>query len=263
MLLLWSWCPAVSLQPETVTERLFWHFYWLVSCLYLPPRSHSSTAVNRLFSSLQSHTNAKIHLRCESQRNVWAVITLHICGSFFQSSWEFQQSWAISNKFVFSPQMTPGKCHKVARSGPVLLFCRPEVYKNLMHFLKNKNIWHIFILLILLKYRHCECVGKTKTFALQNFQDLSVQEQKTGKGQRYVSNTSVPNGYSFRLDVPHNVGLVLNTEHSIDINLHALTHLGVYWYFNTACYLCQTAPQGFCKKVKFAYQVLPFIKNYI
>lgn len=72
---------------------------------------------------------------------------------------------------------------------------------------------------------------------------------------------SAPKGYSFRLDVPHNVGLVLNTEHRIDINLHVLTHLGVYWYFDTACYLCQTAPQGFCEKAKFAYQVLPFIKN--
>lgn len=117
LLLLWSWCPAVSLQHETVTERLFWHFYWLVSCLYLPPRSHSSTAANRFFCSLQSHTGCKIHLRCESQRNVWAIITLHICGSFFQSSWKFQQSWAVSNKIVFSPQMTPGRCHKVARSG--------------------------------------------------------------------------------------------------------------------------------------------------
>lgn len=88
-----------------------------MSCLYLPPRSHSSKAANRFFCSLQSHTGCKIHLRCESQRNVWAIITLHICGSFFQSSWEFQQSWAISNKIVFFPQTTPGRCHKVARSG--------------------------------------------------------------------------------------------------------------------------------------------------
>lgn len=102
-----------------------WNSYWEIvlafllalSCLYLPSRSHSSTAVNRFFFSLQNHTGCKIHLRCESQRNVWAIITLHICGSFFQTSWEFQQSWAVSNKIVFSPQMTPGRCHRVARSG--------------------------------------------------------------------------------------------------------------------------------------------------
>lgn len=51
-----------------------------------------------------------------------------------------------------------------------------------------------------------------------------------------------------------------NTEHSIDINLHVLTNLRAYEYFETVCYLCQTAPQGFCEKVKFAYQVLPFLK---
>lgn len=143
-----------------------------MACLYLPPRSYSSTAVNRFFCSLQSHTGCKIHLRRESQRNVWAIITLHICGSFFQSSWEFQQSWAIRKKTGFSPQMTSWSCYKVWTPQPALLSRWPEVYDNLMHcFFKKKTFRsqnkthaedscrHVHVLLmfnILLKYRHCE-----------------------------------------------------------------------------------------------------------
>lgn len=143
MLLLQSWCPAVSLQHETVTERLFWHFYWLVPCLYIPPRSHSSTAANRFFCSLQSHTGCKTHLRCESQRNAWVIITLYICGLFFQSSWEFQQSWAVRNKIVFCPQMTPGRCHKVQGLGfpASSLILLTGSLGTLNTFLKNKKFY--------------------------------------------------------------------------------------------------------------------------
>lgn len=102
-----------------------WNSYWKIVLAFLMTcvltTSHQDHTHQQLwtvfFCSLQSHTACKIHLRHESQRNVWAIITLHICGSFFQSSWEFQQSWAISKKTGFSPQMTSWSCHKVARSG--------------------------------------------------------------------------------------------------------------------------------------------------
>lgn len=92
-----------------------WNSYWkivsacLMTCvLPLPPTKIIliNSCEHFFFCSLQSHTGCKIHFRHESQRNVWAIITLHICGSFFQSSWEFQQSWTIRNKTNFSPQMT-------------------------------------------------------------------------------------------------------------------------------------------------------------